>query len=153
MTVPPFAHYAKATKKRKGIRNMRPAGNLAGVEFIHPPMYHNQTELWKEIISESGYFFTKSAMQWFGSRVAWDTLTAITHELYGFITSEQDSGGAWEGQRRYTVRGWTKESGVFELSEWGDFETLKGARHYLTRDGFADHPLVIEARKVAALAY
>ena len=132
---------------------MRPAGNLAGVEFIHPPRYHNQTELWKEIISESGYYFTKEAMRYFGSRVAWDTLTGITQELYGFVTSEQDQNpygqSAWEGQRRYTVHGWTKEYGVLPLSEFGEFETLKQARHYLANNGFGDNPLVIEARAKA----
>ena len=126
---------------------MRPAGNLAGVEFMHPPRYHNQAELWRKIITESGYFFTKEAARYFGSRIAWDTLTGITQELYGFITSEQDDGGAWDGQRLYTVRGWTDKFGVLPLSEFGEFATLKEAKKYLQNDGFGDNPLVIQARK------
>jgi hypothetical protein len=121
---------------------MRAAGNLAGVEFIHPPRYHNQTELWREIITESGYFFTKDAARYFGSRIAWDTLTAITGEIYGFVTSEQDSSKigratAWDGQRRYTVNLWTKERGVFSGSDFGEFETLAAARKYLRTAGFS----------------
>jgi hypothetical protein len=123
---------------------MRPAGNLAGVEFIAPPRYHNQAELWAEIITESGYFFSKQAMAYFGSRVAWDSLTALTGEprAYGFITSEQDkpftlSNGetvcAWDGARRYTVRAWREDSGIITLSEFGQFESLKDARQWLTR--------------------
>lgn len=132
---------------------MRPLGNLAGVEFLHPPLYNNNEELWKEIISESGYFFTKSAAKWFGSRIDWEHLVGITHKLKGFVTSEQDSYGAWNGQRRYTVRGWTKKDGVFDLSEFGQFDNLKAARHWLGNNGFGEHPKVIQARKVAELAY
>ena len=128
---------------------MRAVKSLAGVEFIDAPLYHPQRELWREIITESGYFFTKSAMRWFGSRVAWDTLTAITPELFGFITSEQDSGGAWEGQRRYTCRAFSNEFGVLPLSEFGEFDTLKQAKFYLLNDGFRNNALVIEARAKA----
>jgi hypothetical protein len=128
---------------------MRAAGNLAGVEFLHPPMYNYQEELWKEIISESGYFFTKSAARWFNSRIYWDCLVGITQDLKGFITSEQDSRGAWDGQRRYTVRGWTKEDAVFELSKFGEFDTLKKAKNYLLTNGFGDYPQVIKAREAA----
>lgn len=117
---------------------MRAAGNLAGVEFIHPPRYHHATDEWKEIITESGYFFTKDAMKWFGSKVAWDSLTKIDAETYGFITSEQDSGGAWDGERRYTVRKWERDSGTLPLSEFGEFDTLKEAKTWLTRGGFTE---------------
>lgn len=124
---------------------MRAAGNLAGVEFIAPPMYHYAGQQWEEIISESGYFFTKSAMRFFSCRIAWDSLTRITQELYGFITSEQHNPppGPWDmasGPRLYTVRGWAKESGVIELSEFQQFATLKQARHYLLNAGFHHSP-------------
>lgn len=117
---------------------MRATGNLAGVEFIAPPMYHHQRQQWEEIISESGYWFTKGAMRFFNSRIGWDTLTKIDQTTFGFVTSEQDSGGAWNGQRRYTVRKWDKENGVNPLSEFGQFDTIKEARHWLTRGGFTD---------------
>lgn len=115
---------------------MRPAGNLAGVEFIAPPMYHYERQQWEEIISESGYFFSKGAMRFFGSRIAWDSLTRITQELFGFITSEQNE----TRPRLYTVKGWTKESGVIDLSDFQQFATMKQARHYLLRAGFHNRP-------------
>lgn len=124
---------------------MRPAGNLAGVEFIDAPQYlrHETRETWRLIISESGYFFTKAAMKWFSSRVAWDTLTQY-RDGYLFITSEQDkpvyiSSGmvpaAWDGQRRYTLRYFTLENGLANdlgvHSEHGRYETLERARRVL----------------------
>jgi hypothetical protein len=45
------------------------------------------------------HFFSPSAMRWFNSRIG--------STIYGgrfFITSEQDSYGAWGGKRRYTIR-------------------------------------------------
>lgn len=121
---------------------MRPAGNLAGVEFISPPRYHNQSELWQTIITESGYFFTKSAMRYFGSRIVWDSLTGLDQGVFAFITSEQDkpvtiSSGivpaAWDGARRFTVRAWSMDHGIITLSEFGEFATLKDAKDYLLR--------------------
>lgn len=121
---------------------MRAAGNLAGVEFISPPRYSNQYEQWAEIITESGYFFTKSAMRYFGSRIVWDSLTGLERGVFAFISSEQDqpvaiSSGivpaAWDGARRYTVRAWNKDHGIIKLSEFGEFATLKDAKEYLLR--------------------
>lgn len=115
---------------------MRASGNLAGVEFIAPPKHHRHRTEWEEIITESGYFFTKSVMRFFGCRVAWDSLTKIDQETFGFITSEQDSVGAWGGQRRYTVRKWDKENGTNHLSQFGEFDTMAQAKTYLIRGGF-----------------
>ena len=119
---------------------MRATGNLAGMEFIRPPRYHNQYDQWAEIISESGYFFTKSAMRYFGCRIAWDTLTALDDGVFAFITSEQDKSAAiscglaaWDGQRCYTVRAWSMDHGIIRLSEFGEFATLRTAKDYLLR--------------------
>jgi hypothetical protein len=109
---------------------MRPAGNLAGVEFLHPPLYHNSAEQWKLVISESGYFFTKSAARWFGSRIAWSSLT-VNNTGYLFITSEQDDYAAWDGLRRYTVRSWNKQTGVDSIGEFGGYATMATARAVL----------------------
>jgi len=107
---------------------MRPAGNLAGVEFMHPPRYHNQTDQWKLIISESGYFFTRDAMGFFNSAVSWDSLTRAGHK-YLFITSERDTyGTAWNGEKRYTLRQWDLENGVLPVGEFGEHDTLKAAK-------------------------
>ena len=102
---------------------MRPAGNLAGVEFIHPPRYHNQTDEWKLIISNSGYFFTREAMRFFSSAVSWDSLTSVGHK-YLFVTS----GSAWDGQKRYSLNEWNLETGVDTIGEFGEYDTLKAAR-------------------------
>lgn len=117
---------------------MRAAGKLAGVEFISPPRYHNQYEQWAEIITESGYYFTKSAMRYFSSRIVWDSLTGLDQGVFAFITSEQDcpSGGwpaAWDGVRRYSVQAWSMDHGIIRLSEFGEFATLKDAKEYLWR--------------------
>jgi len=111
---------------------MRATGNLAGVSFVDAPLYSANRETWREIISESGYFFTDSAMKWFSCRVSWDTLTPY-NAGYAFITSERDSAGAWNYKRRYTVRSWESANGVDHLSEFGEFATLSAARKYLTR--------------------
>jgi len=107
---------------------MRPAGNLAGVEFAHPPRYHNQTDAWKLIISESGYFFTRDAMGFFNSAVAWNSLTAIG-DGYLFVTSERDTyGTAWGGEKRYTLRAWNIDTGVNTIGDFGDYGTLNAAK-------------------------
>jgi hypothetical protein len=115
---------------------MRANGSLAGVEFIAPPAYHPQDEIWREIITESGYWFTKSALKWFGSRVVWDSLVKLNAADYLFISSEQSSGGAWNGRRRYTVRQWNTVTGVNGLSEFGQFATLAAARKWATSAGW-----------------
>jgi hypothetical protein len=116
---------------------MRPRGNLAGVEFANPPytMHWETVQTWQNIITESGYFFTKDTMRYFQSRISWDTLTGINEETCGFITSERYD----EQPRRYSVRGWTEASGVFDLSDFQQFATLAEARRYLFTDGFRAH--------------
>jgi hypothetical protein len=116
---------------------MRPRGNLAGVEFANPPYNGNYevVQTWQNIITESGYFFSKDAMRFFGSRIAWDTLTKINADTYGFITSEKHNAEP----RLYSVRGWTEESGVFDLSDFQEFATLAEAKRYLWTDGFRAH--------------
>lgn len=109
---------------------MRAQGNLAGVEFINPPIYHHYWEEWREIITESGYFFTKSAMRYFSSRVSWDTLTP-TAEGYAFVTSEQHYYNGKQEPRRYTVRWWSREKGVRSSGDFQEFETLKEAKKAL----------------------
>jgi hypothetical protein len=112
---------------------MRPAGNLAGVSFIDAPLWHARRDTWREIISNSGYFFTADAMRFFECRVAWDSLTPVG-EAWLFITSER----APMGERRYTVRTWTP-SGVDTLGEFGEHATRAAAHRELnTRFAAAD---------------
>ena len=108
---------------------MRPAGNLAGVEFIAPPHSHRDADKWREIISGSGYFFTKSALKFFNSQFYWSDLVTAGDACF-FITSEKDTAtiAAWNGQRRYTLRAWTKAGGVDTIGEFGQYKTLTQAR-------------------------
>lgn len=106
---------------------MRPAGNLAGVEFLAPPLYEANAPLWSYIISNSGYFFTKSAVRFFNSRVAWSSLVETNHGAL-FITSEQDSNGAWNYERRYTVHAWSDKAGVSDVGNLMHYKTLNKAR-------------------------
>jgi len=103
---------------------MRAAGNLAGVEFIAPPRYQSDGDQWREIITESGYFFTASAMRFFGSRVLWDTLTDAGGGVWLFITSEKHD----TEPRRYTLRKWDKENGTNHVGEFQEYATAADAR-------------------------
>jgi len=115
---------------------MRATGNLAGVEFIAPPqMNYDTRKQWREIITESGYWFTKDTMKFLDSRMNWNTLTKISETEWGFITSES---APFEGERQYTARYWRKDCGVLHLSEFGEFDTLREARFYLLNGGFIE---------------
>jgi hypothetical protein len=102
---------------------MRPAGNLAGVSFIDAPLYHLDREKWREIISNSGYFFTADTMRFFDCRVSWDSLTPLG-DAWLFITSERHPGGP----RRYTVRAWSLEASVVSAGQFQAHDTLAAAR-------------------------
>lgn len=114
---------------------MRITGNLSGVSFISPPrnMNHETTLKWEDIITESGHFFTERTMRFWNSRVAWNTLTAISQTEFGFITSEQQD---YQSPRTYSARVWTLLNGVDSISEFGEFDNLKSAKHYLKNAGF-----------------
>lgn len=51
-----------------------------------------------------------------------------------FITSEQDEHGAWEGQRRYTVRECI-DGEIHTTSEFGEFDTFKQAQSFARQVG------------------
>lgn len=55
--------------------------------FVRVPECSYRDE-WTHIVENSGYWFTRSAMSFFSSRVLWQTLTPIPFG-YAFITSEQ----------------------------------------------------------------
>jgi len=96
---------------------MRATGNLAGVSFISPPPGHRDQVQWQQIITESGYFFTASAMRWFSSRILWDTLSP-TGDAFLFVSSEEDTYNSQP--RSYTVRVWTMDTGVDTISGLGE---------------------------------
>ncbi len=102
---------------------MRPAGNLAGVSFIDAPLYHRDREQWRDINSNSGYFFAVDTMRFFESRIYLDSLTPIG-DAWLFITSERQPGGA----RRYSLREWTPECATYTAGQFQAYETLAAAR-------------------------
>ena len=55
--------------------------------FVRVPQCSYREE-WQHIVENSGYWFTRSAMSFFSSRVLWQTLTPIPFG-FAFITSEQ----------------------------------------------------------------
>ncbi len=57
--------------------------------FVRVPECSYRDE-WTYIVENSGYWFTRSAMSFFSSRVLWQTLTPIPFG-YAFITSEQNN--------------------------------------------------------------
>lgn len=103
---------------------------LSGHEWIAPPVYHANRNEWERVINGSAYWFTRAAMRWFNCRVYWDTLTAHG-DGYLFVSSEQDDGGAWNGERRYTLRHYTDADGVNTIGEFCQYATLADARRAL----------------------
>lgn len=103
-------------------------------DTIEPPRSVSRRTDWETILSDSGYFFAKKTMRFFHSRVAWETL-ANTPSGFAFITSEQHQSpfgaSAWDGQRRYTIREWTREDGVNTIGEFGEYATLQEAKRDL----------------------
>jgi len=80
-------------------------------------IFHDTTQV-RELARDCGnHFFDADSMKHFGSR--------IHDRVYGgryFVTSEQDNTGhAWDGQRRYTVRSFDYEDGRFTIDTVGEF--------------------------------
>lgn len=57
---------------------------------------------WEKIVSTSAYWFSKSTIRFFSSRILWDTLTeTATAGTYLFVSSERNYNNT---KRLYTVR-------------------------------------------------
>jgi len=68
------------------------------------------------------HFFSPSTLRYFGSRIG--------SQVYAgrfFITSEQDSYGAWGGKRRYTIRIVRDNADIDTWGEHGQFASRSGA--------------------------
>ena len=75
---------------------------------------------WNVIVNNSGFWFTKSAMRFFGSRILWATLKPIAGDNFTFITSEQV---AFDLPRRYTLREWYSDGTVNTIGEFRQYAT------------------------------
>lgn len=79
------------------------------------------------------FFFSAETMEFF------DSMIHLVAEIAGtdfIITSEQDSHGAWNGERRYTIRVVNETGEVGTVGEFGQFYTLADA---ITSLGFYAH--------------
>ena len=68
------------------------------------------------------HFFSPDTLRWFSSRIG--------SQVFGgrfFITSEQDSYGAWNGKRRYTIRIVRDNADIDTFGEFGQFASRSGA--------------------------
>ena len=108
--------------------------DLNQFDTITPPISADKRDQWQTIINGSGYFFSRKAMRFFASRVAWASLTQ-TPNAWLFITSEQHQSPfgplAWDGQRRYSIKAWRDSFGVQDVSEFGEYATLAEATRAL----------------------
>lgn len=89
--------------------------------LIYVPAKYWRGRDWNLIVNNSGKWFSKSAMRFFGSRILWGTLRPIAGDNFTFITSEEIA-----GVRKYTVREWYP-NGVYTLGEFHEHETRSAA--------------------------
>ena len=88
-------------------------------------MYYRSIEEIKAANLAAGqHWFDTETVEWFGSR--------ILPEVYGgryFVSSEQDRHGAWDGERRYTVRECDADGDVSRAqgTEFGEYATAEDA--------------------------
>lgn len=93
---------------------------------------------WREILASenNGYWFYKSAMRFFGSRILWQTLTPIASDRFLFVTREWS--GFYNETPRYSVREWSPSDGVDTLGDYLTHatraEALKAVRAYVAEE-------------------
>lgn len=75
------------------------------------------------------HWFDPETLAWFNSYV----YSKVYHGRF-FITSEQDSNGAWDSERRYTVRECI-DGEIHTTSEFGEFDTFKKAQMFARQVG------------------
>lgn len=69
------------------------------------------------------HWFSPESLRWFGSKIG--------RTVYGgryFITSEQDTYGAWNNERRYTIRVANADSTIDTVGDFGQYATSAEAR-------------------------
>lgn len=103
--------------------------------YDHTPMYFNTDRIMdtRDLInavreSHSPYFFTPDTMRFFKSRLA----SYIRHVSGGviFITSEKYDDNS---PRLYTVRMFTRDGRINELSEFQEYKTIEAAKRAADR--------------------
>ena len=90
------------------------------------------------VLGGSRYWFEPDTIRFFGSRIAeYGYLSADAARTY-FVSSERDSHGAWDGQRRYSVRVQDRATGEIDtVGEFGQYGSRSGADHRAQREARA----------------
>jgi hypothetical protein len=102
--------------------------------YVMPGPFRDTDEIIDAAQRRGSHFFDRATMRSFGSRLAPGVIAGRI-----FITSEQDrpssfGPGAWNGQRRYTVRVVDDlAETIEELGSFGQFDTLAQARAAVRR--------------------
>ena len=52
--------------------------------------YTKQSKEWQQIVAGADHWFSKSSMDWHGSKIYWNTLYNIDEDNFYFITSEDN---------------------------------------------------------------
>lgn len=71
---------------------------------------------------KGGHWFDAATLRYFGSRIG-----SRVYAGRFFISSEQDSYGAWGGRRRYTIRIIRDNADIDTFGEFGQFASRSGA--------------------------
>lgn len=102
-------------------------------DFITAPK--SAPRQWREILASenNGFWFSKSAMRFFGSRILWNTLTPIASDRFLFVSREWS--GFFDEAPTYTVREWSPSNGVDTLGKFNGHatraEALAAVRDYV----------------------
>lgn len=85
--------------------------------------YTKDDNTWLLIRANTGYWFSKNTLAFFGSKIYWNTLTPVEGG-YLFISSEDNFDGT---ERLFSVRKVNRDFGI-ETPEWQTLPDLKAAK-------------------------
>lgn len=124
----------QATQKHPKPNPIRKASKVS--DFITAPK--SAPRQWREILASenNGFWFSKSAMRFFGSRILWNTLTPIASDRFLFVSREWS--GLFDETPSYTVREWSPLNGVDTLGKFNGHgtraEALAAVRGYVAEE-------------------
>lgn len=92
------------------------------------PVYRILDDIVKRNGVTGGKWFDPSSMRFFGCRLL-SPIYPLKDGRALFVTSERDRypGGAWNGQRRYTLRGALANGEIQTVGEFGEYDTARQA--------------------------
>ena len=94
----------------------------------HMGPYENMYELRKKHEDSGGFFFSESTMNFFASEIYRDSaMREVVFWGRYFLTSEQDYGGAWNGERRWTIRFCKNNGNIETFGLFGQYLSAENA--------------------------